>query len=299
MDAADKLHTRIRQLHALLGSKNEGERANAWAKLDELLARNKKTWNDLPELLAGEGAEDLHDDAPAGDANIAHPGPLDLIHHILQRHLHLTDHQYIALTLWIAHSFVYHRFSITPRLAFGSPTRGCGKTTALDVIGSLAFKPSRTDHISAAVLFRLIDRDRALVLIDEGDNQDLANNSILRAVLNSGHRKGGKILRFIDGELTEFATFAPLAIAVIGKVLPLPLLHRSIKIIMERSPAELIRFDPNTKPEQKEDCATVYRETFDWARQCKLNPDPEMPAQLRNRPADNWRPLISIADACG
>jgi hypothetical protein len=29
-----------------------------------------------------------------------------------------------------------------------------------------------------------------------------------------------------------------------------------------------------------------------------INSDPDMPAELRNRPADNWRPLIAIADAC-
>ena len=31
----------------------------------------------------------------------------------------------------------------------------------------------------------------------------------------------------------------------------------------------------------------------------ELNSDPEMPAKLRNRIADNWRPLISIADSLG
>jgi hypothetical protein len=30
-----------------------------------------------------------------------------------------------------------------------------------------------------------------------------------------------------------------------------------------------------------------------------LTGDPELPTELRNRPADNWRPLIAIADACG
>jgi len=38
---------------------------------------------------------------------------------------------------------------------------------------------------------------------------------------------------------------------------------------------------------------------FTWAREAKLNSDPAMPVQLRNRPADNWRPLIAIADAFG
>jgi hypothetical protein len=36
-----------------------------------------------------------------------------------------------------------------------------------------------------------------------------------------------------------------------------------------------------------------------WAARCRLNCDPEMPPQLRDRSTDNWRPLLSIADALG
>ena len=134
------------------------------------------------------------------------------------KYLHLTRHQFVALTLWIAHTFVFNRFSITPRLALVSPVMGCGKTTALDIANELAFKTSKTDHITAAVLFRLIDRDRPTLLLDEGDNEDLPNNPTLRAVINSGHHEGGKIMRYLDGEIVKFTTFAPLAIAIIGRL---------------------------------------------------------------------------------
>ena len=161
------------------------------------------------------------------------PAPLDLIVYILRRHLHLTEHEYVAVALWIMHTFFYARFSVTPRLALTSPVRGCGKTTALDIISELAAKTDKSDHITAAVLFRQIDRDRPTLLIDEGDNQDLKSNATLRAVINSGHHDGGKIKRFLDGEIVKFTTFAPLAVACIGK-LPFPILHRSVVIRMER-----------------------------------------------------------------
>ena len=51
-----------------------------------------------------------------------------------------------ALTLWIGHSFKYHRFSVTPRLAALSPVRGCGKTTVLNLIKALAFKAKKFDN---------------------------------------------------------------------------------------------------------------------------------------------------------
>jgi hypothetical protein len=38
---------------------------------------------------------------------------------------------------------------------------------------------------------------------------------------------------------------------------------------------------------------------FMWARDALINSAPPMPVQLRNRHADNWRPLIALADAFG
>jgi hypothetical protein len=297
--ATDKLRDKLTKLFALLGSNNANEREAARCKIDELLAKNKKNWNDLTELLSSGNAHGWQDDEP--DASVdehPRPAPLDLIRHILQRHLQLSEHQFAAVTLWIAHTFLFDRFAITPRLAAESPVRGCGKTTLLNIIKTLGSKTTKSDHVTAAVLFRLIDRERPTLLLDEADNQDLPNDPTLRAVINSGHHCDGKIMRFLDGRIQSFSTFAPLAFATISK-LPLPILHRSIVIHMERSPSEtLTRFDPKTIVEQAEDCDIIYRETFLWARQIKLNLNPTMPEGLRNRPTDNWRVLLSIADAC-
>jgi hypothetical protein len=179
-----------------------------------------------------------------------------------------------------------------------SPVRGCGKSTLLGLIEALAFKARRYDHLTSAVLFRLINRERPTLLLDEADNQDLMTNSTLRSVLNSGHRHDGQFARVVHGEVANFSTFAPIALAAIGK-LPLPLTHRSICINMERAAADagLERFDPTMRPEQARVFRAVYEAAFAWAVKVKLNVDPAMPKELRNRAADNWRPLFAIADA--
>ena len=117
---------KLKKLHALLGSDNPAEREAPRAKLVELLAKDKKTWNNLPGLLSSaEIRQQQEDDEPSSDTIASdRPASLDLIRHILRRHLHLTEHQFIALALWIAHTFKYHRFSVTPRLALLSPVRG-------------------------------------------------------------------------------------------------------------------------------------------------------------------------------
>ena len=294
--SADKLCDKLKKLHALMGSDNAAERETARQKINELLAKNKLTWNDLPGLLAGDPAPSgfQDDDAPGFQGTV--PPPLDLIHALLERHLHLTDAQRIALTLWIAHTFFYVRFSVTPRLALVSPVRGCGKTTCLNLIKALGFKTNKLDHVTAAVLFRLVAA-RNCALLDEADNLDLLRMPALRAICTSGHHRDGTVARYLDGQVHQFSVFAPMAIAGIGS-LPYPILHRSITLHMERAPEAKIRFDQQTLPAQARQCQAVFEQTFEWAQQVKLDLDPPMPAELTNRPADNWRVLLSIADAC-
>jgi hypothetical protein len=83
-------------------------------------------------------------------------------------------------------------------------------------------------------------------------------------------------------------------VAAIG-MLPLPLLDRAIALNMQRAGG--IRL----KPFDEGDPAYVAarEEIRKWAATCSLALHPEMPPELRNREADNWRVLLSIADDLG
>ena len=289
---------KLKKLFAMLGQDNDGEFDNARQKLSDMLAEERRTWKAFVDSLfsvSSNAWSDWHDDA-ASSGNI---NPLALVHHLLQRYVALTAHQSIAVALWIVHTFVYHRFTVTPRLTLTSPVRGCGKTTLLDLIEALCARPLKSDSITAASIYHAVDREHPTLLIDEADNLGLAFNGPLRAVLNSGHRKGGKVTRYHHGQARSFSTFSPAAVAAIG-TLPLPVMHRSIIIHMERHDGrrELKRLDKDDA-DTKADLNIAYRMIFTWAREAELNSDPPMPAQLRNRQADNWRPLIAIADAFG
>ena len=200
----------------------------------------------------------------------------------------------MAIALWILHCWVFDRFAVTPRLALLSPVRGCGKTVTLSLIELLIPEGSRTDNTTAAAIYSCA-RPTAphCPLVDEADGLDLPRNNVLRSLFNSGHRRGGSINRFVGGRPQRYRTFAPLAVAAIG-MLPLPLLHRSVVINMQRSSAQLRRLD------EADPVFHLAREGISkWAANCTLAPDPEMPPALRNRAADNWRVLLSIADDLG
>ena len=122
----------------------------------------------------------------------------------------------------------------------------------------------------------------------------MANDHVFRQVLNGGHRRGGNIVRFMHGYPRWSKTFAALAIASIG-TLPLPIVHRSIVINMARADHPLERFDALDTAALDE----IHERIYVWARNVTLDTDPAMPGKIVNRAADNWRPLLAIADACG
>jgi hypothetical protein len=92
-----------------------------------------------------------------------------------------------------------------------------------------------------------------------------------------------------------------MAIAAIG-ALPLPLMRRAIVIHMQKTAldaAVLKRLDPDDGDAMSR-INVAYRFALEWARsKPKLNLNPILPKELKGRAADNWRPLISIADSLG
>jgi hypothetical protein len=168
-----KLCERICQLHALMGSANANEAQVAHDRLLRLLAKLGLTWNDLPTVLAARVPTDTS--AAPQAATVAADTPtvnvLDLVVRLIELHIAITAEERIAVALWILHTYVFDRFTITPRLALISPVRGCGKTTLLVLLELLVAEPYRTDNVTAAAIYYLLDRKRhSSLLVDEGDN---------------------------------------------------------------------------------------------------------------------------------
>lgn len=298
---------RIRQLFLLLNSSNPNEAANARDKLDRTLQKWSLKWEDIAACVAIANEDDERrtreasaaraGGATATTAPAADDGTrfnvLDLVMVLTEKHVNVTPEERIAGALWVLHTHVFGRFAITPRLALLSPVRGCGKTTFLTLLELLCADPYKDDNITPAAIYHLLGAREYTLLLDEGDNLGLLSNPVLRSVFNAGHRRGGSITRFISGRPRKYNVFAPLATAAIG-ALPLPLMHRSVVINMQRHPRggpelqRLDEFDPTFSKVR----GLIQR----WASQCKLDPNPKMPPELHNRAADNWRVLLGIAD---
>jgi hypothetical protein len=90
-----------------------------------------------------------------------------------------------------------------------------------------------------------------------------------------------------------------MAIAAIGS-LPLPLMQRSIIAHMEKTAGSNIKRFDTADSETARRCGIAYRHaTRRASSKPVLDLNPVLPQDLRNRVADNWRTLISIADSFG
>ncbi|WP_172899873.1 DUF3631 domain-containing protein [Bradyrhizobium erythrophlei] len=300
-DGAAPIRADLADNIAALGSSDPEERVKARANIAELLARHRKTWNDLvDELCSPAPAAWVSSNSSSGDPERVNP--LALMHYLLKEYVELREHEYIVVALWILHTHVFRHFMVSPRLALRSPVAGCGKTVLIDVLARTTSQAAKFDAITASAIFHLIDETHPTLLIDEADNLGLGlqPNGRIRAVFNSGHRNGGTVAIRDRGETRKFSTFAPLALALPDSMggLPRTLNSRSITITMQRydGARELQRLDAY-RPDPALNAA--YTQILLWRCDVELDSDPEMPAGIRNRLADNWRPLLSIADSLG
>jgi hypothetical protein len=281
------------------------EAANAFAALLRLLAKYGLSVADIPAIQQRhqeiEAVKAANKAANAtATSNQTEPNAFDLVHYMLQNYVDMKSHEYVAVTLWILHTHVYEQFMITPRLALLSPVRGCGKSMVLTLALRLAANAEKHDHITAAALFRAIERSRpSTQLLDEGDNLGLKLDRVIRAVLNSGYLQDGHITRTIRNEPQAFATFAAVAIAAIG-TLTLPLLHRSIAVQMQRTlRTDLKAFEDLKTPEETARLDVVYRKIVAWKQNAQFRKDLQLPKKLHGRLGNNWRVLLAIADTFG
>lgn len=226
---------------------------------------------------------------------------LDWIAEVCRRYLALTPGAAEAMALWVVHAHAHDCFGVSPLLVFRSPAPRCGKTTALRVVGRLVPRALNLANVTTSAAFRAVEKFRPTLLIDEAD-AFMRDNEELRGLLNSGHERENAVVVRTVGQSFEvrlFSAWAPKAIASIG-ALAATLEDRSIAIIMRRrKPDEKIarlRLDQHVVED------LLRRKIVRWVVDNKpalREADPDLPESLDDRGADNWRPLLAIAETAG
>ncbi len=223
---------------------------------------------------------------------------LNNLREVFRRYVVLPKGADIALPLWVLHAWTMDAGDISPLMVLVSPTKRCGKTSVLILMYFLTPRSELSSNITAPALFRYIEDVRPTLLIDEADSF-AKDNEELRGILNSGHTKAAaNVIRNVDHKPRRFSTWAPKAIATIG-ILADTLEDRAVVVRLQRKPpgATVERLGRRDNA----DFAALRSQAARWAADNfdKLaDPNPKMP-NLNDRAADNWRPLLAIADLVG
>jgi Protein of unknown function (DUF3631) len=218
------------------------------------------------------------------------------------QHVVLPEHGAAAMALWTLHAWALDTADVSPFLVFSAPEMRCGKSTALALLYRTCPRTAFASNISSAAVFRYIESNRPTLIIDEADSF-MHGSEELRGVLNSGHTRDTAFIIRCEGEdhaPKEFSTWAPKAIALIGK-LPSTIQDRAVVLAMKRKkPGERV-----TKLRGREDAdhfLALRRKASRWTEdnlETLRTARPALPEALNDRAQDNWEPLLAIADLAG
>jgi hypothetical protein len=223
---------------------------------------------------------------------------LSEIMELFQKHIVMSKSQALVTALWVVLTYVSDHVDVLPILGVTSPTKRCGKTRLMECLVGLTRRALQTSNVSAAALYRSVEKWAPTLLIDEADTF-LDDNEELRGIINSGHTRSMAYVIRCDGETLEprrFSTWAPKVLAKIGR-LPDTIQDRSIEIrLQRRTKAEPVEPVRATSPETFE---RLTRQLVRWAldhgdKICSVKA--QIPRVLNDRAADNWLPLFAIAE---
>ena len=92
------------------------------------------------------------------------------------------------IALWAVFTHCHDLFDISPLVAVTSATPECGKTTLLRSLKAVAARAISASNITAAALFRAMEKWKPTLLVDEADTF-IGDRDELRGVINSGHER--------------------------------------------------------------------------------------------------------------
>ena len=254
-----------------------------------------------PRDLVGDGDTDAFENVEPWGQPVEGAELLRKLVETVERFCILPEHAAPLMASWIIHAWAHDVADISPVLAFTSPEKRCGKSTAMAVVHALTPRAEIAANLSSAVMFRLIAKHKPTLLIDEADTF-LEAREEMRGMINGGHNKQ---LAFVwrcegdDFEPKKFDVWSPKAVAMIGD-LPDTLEDRALVIQLKRKESgEAVE---RMRASRVDELLPLRRMLARWVADNEIslaNADPDVPEQLNDRAQDNARCLCAIADVAG
>jgi hypothetical protein len=236
------------------------------------------------------------------------------IYSVLRRFIGASRDYLMLLVVWILHTWVYQLLVTTPRVLITSILPSSGKSTLMDWLYHLCFKPIAMSSVSSPALLSRAASDGGTLLIDEADRtlrKDSPYTADLLAISNSGYKDGGArpTLEPTKGggwERVDLSTWCPVAYAGNNPDLPDDTYSRCISVFLYQSDMvadtdwELIqKGDPDTTPPTPPDAGYLALadaiQKWEQSYTTMLRHRPRLDACIKGRAREKWLPLARVA----
>ena len=218
-----------------------------------------------------------------------------------RRYVVVSDVIAVAAVLWAVFTYVVEIAVHAPKLLFHFPEKDAGKSTALGVLRHIVQRPYAAVEATGASIFRIVDRLKPTLLLDEADKLFQRNTALSHIINTSWTNSGQKIPRVgLGGAIVEYDPYGTQAIAMKGLDMPDTTLSRCIPcMIWPKLPSEVVN-DFNYLDD--DEFSTLRRKLVRWAvdnATALRDANPEPAPGFSNRIRQNWRTLLAIADLAG
>lgn len=264
----------------------------------------------LDKLVAAARDEESDADGLPFPAVEPHPEPIDpaqLLSEVsdtIKRFIVLDDEQAHAAALWVAFTWFIDVVDVAPLAIISAPEKSCGKSQLLFLFGKMACKPLLASNMRAATLFRMAEKWRPAMLIDEADTF-IKTDEDMAGLINAGHTRDAALAwRLVgdDFEPKSFNVWGAKALAGIAleRHLPDTTMSRGIIFEMRRKleHESVSRLRDAASGVFEDITAKLARFAADYSQDVRLA-RPTLPDALSDRAQDNWEPLLAIAACAG
>jgi hypothetical protein len=219
-----------------------------------------------------------------------------------RRYVVASDAIVTASVLWAPFSYVVEIATHASKLLYYSSVKDAGKTTALHVMRWMVQRPYAAVEATGAVLYRIIDRLKPTLCLDEADSLFKRRTALAHIINESWTNSGSKIPRAkADGKgYVEYHVYGAQIIAMRGLNVPDTTQSRCLACLFwPKLPSEMVEeFTYQDDDEFKVIRRKLARWTIDNAVALR-DAKPDFPPGFNNRTRVNWRMLLAIGDLAG
>lgn len=166
---------------------------------------------------------------------------LGVMHDYAELFITASDSQRLMMCLWAAASRIYKEKQAFARLSFSAAGKGCGKTTAMQVIGAFCQEPVVVGYSTSAALKGWFDEHPdSVVGLDERDQmfgatgRATGGRAEIVTVLNAGYEVTGKVMCVRSGKTVLMKVYNAMMHGGIGRA-PETLADRSVDITLAKA----------------------------------------------------------------